>query len=89
MMVFPIWIEHALNVAVQGSHDAEACEHRRASRRRDQDQGLHRGLPFLGLVLGLWKLGYVITGVLERERLATSRQRNRIIKPSFPAAISH
>jgi hypothetical protein len=30
MMVFAIRIEHPLDVTVQGSHDADACEHRRA-----------------------------------------------------------
>ena len=43
MMVFAIGIEHALDVAVQRSHDADAREHRRAAR--DQDQGFHSGLP--------------------------------------------
>jgi hypothetical protein len=30
MMVFAIRIEHPLDVTVQGSHDADAREHRRA-----------------------------------------------------------
>jgi hypothetical protein len=47
MMILPIWIEYALNAAVQGSHDADASEHRRPARRRDQDQGFHCRLPFL------------------------------------------
>jgi hypothetical protein len=40
MMVFAVRIKHALNVAVQRSHDADAGKHRRAARRRDQDQRL-------------------------------------------------
>jgi hypothetical protein len=39
MRLFARWIEDALNVTVQRSHDADACEHRRAATRRDQDQG--------------------------------------------------
>jgi len=39
-----------------------------------------------GIVLGLRKFGYVIAGILERDKLAAARQRDRIIKPSFPAA---
>jgi hypothetical protein len=34
MVVFPIRIEHALDMAVQGSHDANARKHRRAARCR-------------------------------------------------------
>jgi hypothetical protein len=36
MMVFTIRIEHPLNVPVQGSHDADAREHRWTAGRRDQ-----------------------------------------------------
>ena len=50
MMVSPIWIEHALKVAGLPS--------------RHQDQGFHRRLPFLGLVLDLWNFGYEIAGIL-------------------------
>jgi hypothetical protein len=42
-------------VAVQGSHDADARKHRRAARRRHQDQAFHGGLPLRGLMLGLRK----------------------------------
>ena len=60
MMVFPIWIEHALKA--------------RAAQRRHQDQGFHRRLPFLGLVLDLWNFGYEIAGILggTRRRLRGS-----------------
>jgi hypothetical protein len=56
VVILSIWIKHALNVAVQRSHDAYAREHRRAARRRDQDQRFHCSLPFLGPRLGLRKL---------------------------------
>jgi hypothetical protein len=42
MRVFAIGIEHALDVAVQRSHDTDPREHRRAAGRRRQDQRLHR-----------------------------------------------
>jgi len=59
MMLFAIRIEDALNVTVQGPHDADAREHRRAAKRRDQDQRLHCRLPLWRHVLGFRKLGDV------------------------------
>jgi hypothetical protein len=64
-MLFAVGVEHALDVTVQGPHDADASEHGGAARRRDQDQGLHGGLPFLSLMLGFRKLRDVTPGVLE------------------------
>jgi hypothetical protein len=40
-------------------------------------------------VNGRRQLGDVIAGVLQRDELETARQRDRIIKRMFPAAISH
>jgi hypothetical protein len=40
---------------------------------RDQDQGLHRGLPLGRLVLSLGKLRDVIASVLQRDELAAAR----------------
>jgi hypothetical protein len=37
--------EHARDVTVQRSHDADPREHRRPAQRRDQDQPKHRSLP--------------------------------------------
>src|SRR5258705_10947804 len=45
MMILPIWIEHALNMAVQGSRDADPREHRSPSQFGDRHQALNRGLP--------------------------------------------
>jgi hypothetical protein len=42
MMVFAVGIEHPLDVTVQGPHDADAREHRRAVLVDDQKQGLDR-----------------------------------------------
>jgi hypothetical protein len=46
MMGSAVQIELANMVAVQCPHDADAREHRRATLRRHQDQGLH-GASFL------------------------------------------
>jgi hypothetical protein len=42
--------------AAQCPHDADPRKHRRASERRDQDQGLHSGLPLCGGVLCFGRL---------------------------------
>jgi hypothetical protein len=52
-------------VSIQRLHDADPREHRRAARRRDQDQRLHCRLPLRGLMLGLRKLRDVAAGMLE------------------------
>jgi hypothetical protein len=38
MRFFARWVEDALNVTVQRLHDADACKHRWAAVRRDQDR---------------------------------------------------
>jgi hypothetical protein len=46
--------EHALDVSVQRSHDADARHHRRAAVAfGGQDQDFNGSLPFLELLLGL------------------------------------
>ena len=82
-------IEHPFDMAVQGSHDADAGEHRRPARRRHQDQGLHGRLPLRGLVLTLGKLRDVVAGILERDELPAAEQRNRIFEGSLPTTVSH
>jgi hypothetical protein len=54
MMIFSVWVEHPLNVTVQGSHDPDAREHRRAVLVDDQEKGLDGILPFLDLLFGLF-----------------------------------
>jgi hypothetical protein len=56
VVILAIRIEHSLNVAVQGPHDADPREHDRPAGRRDQDQGFHHGLPLRCLMLGLREL---------------------------------
>ena len=55
---------------VQGAHDADPRQHGRAATRRNQDQRLHRGLPFRRFVFGLRKLRDVVAGIPERNELA-------------------
>jgi hypothetical protein len=49
MRVLAIEIKHALDVAVQGSHDANPGKHRRPAQLRDQHQAFYRGSPFSGV----------------------------------------
>jgi len=56
--------------AVQCPHDPDPRQHRRPAVRRDQDQGLHRGLPLWCRVFRLRQFGDVVAGILERDELA-------------------
>ncbi len=85
MMVFAIRIKHPLDVTVQGSHDADAREHRRAVLVDDQKQGPDRILPFLDLLFGLRQLLDISGGILEGDELATAGQRDRIVEWPVPA----
>jgi hypothetical protein len=76
MMVFPIRLKLANVAPVQCPRDTDASKHRRAARRRNQDQGFHRRLPLRRRVRGLRKLGDVLAGVLKGDEVATARQRS-------------
>jgi len=76
MMGFPIEIKLANVLTVQCLHDANAREHRRPAERGDEDQRFRSRLPFRGLVLSLRKLRDILTGILERDELATAGQRS-------------
>jgi hypothetical protein len=54
MMFFARRFEDAFDMAVQCLHDADPRQHGRPAFRRDQDQGLHRRLPFRGLRARPW-----------------------------------
>jgi hypothetical protein len=87
-----------LLVTTESSQHPDPRKHRRPARRRDQDQGLHRRLPFKALhtlsarrlALGLGKLRDVGPGILERHarrrRAAESDRRNAAAIP-FPASV--
>jgi len=53
------------------------------------DQATDRGLPLVELLIGHRKLVDVNASIQQGDELATARQRYRIVKRSFPAAISH
>jgi hypothetical protein len=57
-------------------------------RSANQQQRLGRRLPFRRLVLGLWKLGDIVAGILQRDGLAAAGHRNRIIEGAPPALVS-
>jgi len=87
MRVFAIRFKLANVPTVQRPHDADARKHHRPAKRRDQDQGFHRRLPFLGLVLGFRQLRNIIARILESDELATARQRDRIVEGPLPTGI--
>jgi hypothetical protein len=88
-MLFARRFEHALDVTVQGAHHANPRKHRRPAGRRDHDQGFHRRLPFRRFVLGFGQRRDVGPGIPERDELAATGQRDRIIECPFPSAIRH
>ena len=63
MLGLPRRLEHPLDVTVQRSHYAYAREHRRAVALGYQQQRLHNGQPFFGVVFGLRQLGDVEGGI--------------------------
>jgi hypothetical protein len=52
---------------VQRSHHADAGEHRRPVSLGNQQQRLHCGLPFFGIVFGFGQFGDLERGVAKRE----------------------
>jgi hypothetical protein len=81
-------IGHALNVAVQRPHDADARKHRWSAVRRDQDKGLHCRLPLLRRVLRLRKLCDVGASVFEGDELATLGQRDWVSELPRPTGFN-
>jgi hypothetical protein len=84
MMVLPVRIKHALNVSVQRPHDADA---RKLVGPPDVATRINASIAacsLRGLVLGLRKFGDVLAGILERDKLAATRQRYWLFEPSFP-----
>jgi hypothetical protein len=54
----------------------------------NQDQGLRCRLPLRSLMLGLWQLGDVGAGILERDNLTATGQIDRIFERTLSAAIN-
>jgi hypothetical protein len=65
-------------------HDADPRQHRWAVLLGDQDQSVHRGLPFRRVVFCLGQLGDVERGVAEREQRLSARQYDWIEKSLIP-----
>jgi hypothetical protein len=85
MRLFAIGIEYPFLVPVQRPHKADPRQHRRSAARCDEHRGFHRVLPFRRGMLGLWKLGDVVAGVLERHKLAAAGQVDRVVESPLPA----
>jgi hypothetical protein len=82
MLVFPRRVEHALDVAIQSPHYADAREQRWPVKFRDQQQRFHRGLPFVGIVFRFRQFSDVLGGIAQRaQRLLSARQYDRIKTP--------
>jgi hypothetical protein len=89
MWVFARRIKRPNVAAVQRPHDTNSRKHRRSAQRRHQDQAFDRGLPFCGVGFFLRQRHDVGRGVLKGSERLAFRQRYRILKRSFPAAISY
>jgi hypothetical protein len=63
MLLFPRRIKHPLNMPIQRSHNANARKHGWPAVLCDQKQSFHRGLPFLGVVIGFGQSRDVERGV--------------------------
>jgi hypothetical protein len=66
MGLFPLGIEHPLDMTVQRLHDPDPRHHRRTASRH-QHQYLDRRLPFVALLVGLRKVGDVLARVHQRD----------------------
>jgi hypothetical protein len=87
MRVFPVTVEHALDVSVQGPHDADARVHQWPAVFGRHDQRLGRCLPFLQVLLSLRKFQDVIGRILQRDELASAGKRDRILEAPAPSFV--
>ena len=67
-------------MAVQRPHDADPREHGRPVMLCDQQQRLHRGLPFRDIVFCLGQFGDVERGVAERDQRLALRRRDWFVE---------
>jgi hypothetical protein len=89
MMIFSVGIKLANVVAVQRLHDTNAREHRRPAMFGYEQKRRHRRLPFRGIVFRLGQFRDEFAGILQRDDLATARQRYWIIKRAFPTSAAN
>jgi hypothetical protein len=84
MMIFAIGIEHALDVLVQRLQHADLHMQQGAMSLGCHDEATDRRLLTLIVLLGLREPGDVFGGVLQRDKLATARQHDRIVEFPIP-----
>lgn len=89
MMTFAVGVEIPNVVPIERPHDADAREHGRAAKLRDQEQRFHCGLPRRGVVFGLGQLGDELGRIPERNELATARQRDWIVESPLSTRSRH
>ena len=68
---------------MERSHHADPGEHRRAVMCCNQQQRLHRGLPFFGIVFCLRQFRDVLRGVTECDQRFPAWQRDWFVKLRF------
>jgi hypothetical protein len=85
MMVLARRVEHALDVAIERPHDADARMHQEVATFGGADQASDGGLPLVELLFGLRKSGDVVSGIFEGDELSTIGQRDRIVERSLPS----
>jgi hypothetical protein len=86
MRVSPVGVEHPRDVPVQSPHHADARMHQEVAAFGGADQAVDSSLLVGMVLLCLGQLHDVGGGILERDKLATVRQRDRFVKrppPSF------
>jgi hypothetical protein len=84
MLFLTISSKNPLNMPVQHSHYANPREHRWPVLLSDQEQRLHRSLPFIGLVFCLGQLGDVVCGVAQGHQRLALGQRNGCVELRSP-----
>ena len=85
MRVFPRSNKLPLDVSVQCSQQANARHHVGPLNSTTQER-FYRGLPFLELLLGLWKLLDIFGSFFEGDERVAAGQGNRIIEAARPSA---
>jgi hypothetical protein len=78
MSILPRQVELSFDMTIERPHHAYPGKHRRSAALGNQQQRFHRGLPFRGIVFGLWQLGDVERGVAEGDERLAFGQFDRI-----------
>jgi hypothetical protein len=89
MMLFAIRIEHPFDIPVQRPENTHPRMHQRPTAFSSHDQRLGCCLPFAGVLLDLWQLYDIGSGVLEGDELAALGQRDWGFEWALPATIAN